>query len=290
MAEMPIPGSGPVIDPGSLGKVAVLMGGASAEREISLRTGEGVLAALRRCGVDAHPFDPADRPMDALRTEGFARAFVALHGRHGEDGTVQGALELLGVPYTGSGVLASAIGIDKIFTKRLWAAQGLPTPAFEVLGPGDDFAHLPASMGMPLMVKAPHEGSTLGITKVTAPGQLAGAIDLALSLDDSALVEQFIAGRELTVAILESAGRPDALPIVEIVAPDGNYDYQNKYFTDAVRYLCPAPLPPQVTHRIGALAVQAFQCTGARGGPGSTSCCAPATMHPSCSRSTPPRG
>ena len=253
------------IDPATLGKVAVLFGGNSAEREISLRSGSGVLAALKRKGVDAHAFDPAERPLQALKDEGFDRAMISLHGRYGEDGTVQGALELLGIPYTGSGVMASAVAMDKVLTKRIWITHGLPTPNFEVVSPDDVYGHLPAALGLPLIVKPPHEGSTIGITKVVSADGLKAAMDLAFEHDHVALAEAFVAGRELTVAILGTGPFAHALPIIEIVAPDGNYDYQNKYFTDDTKYLCPAPIPPALTERIQRIAVDAYRALGCEG-------------------------
>ncbi|MCL4747550.1 MAG: D-alanine--D-alanine ligase [Burkholderiaceae bacterium] len=251
--------------PASLGKVAVLFGGRSAEREISLLSGAGVLAALRRRGVDAHAFDPAERPMDDLRREGFERVFVALHGRYGEDGTVQGALELLGIPYTGSGVLACAVAIDKVFTKRVWIAHGLPTPRFEVLRRGDALRELPDRLGLPLIVKPPHEGSTIGITKVRGYSDVSAAFELAAQYDDVVLAEQFITGKELTVGVLGAGERARALPVIEIQAPGGNYDYQNKYFTDDTKYLCPAPLLPEVTAAVQAVAVAAYRAIECEG-------------------------
>lgn len=249
----------------SLGKVAVLFGGRSAEREISIMSGSGVLAALRAVGVDAHPFDPAERPMDDLRREGFDRAFVALHGRYGEDGTVQGALELLGIPYTGSGVMASAVAMDKVFTKRVWITHGLPTPQFEVVHDAAGLREIPDRLGLPLIVKPAHEGSTIGITKVAGYSDMRGAFDLAAQYDDTVLVEQFITGRELTVAILGKGSDARALPVIEIRAPGGNYDYQNKYFSDDTQYLCPAPLAGEVAAAVQALSVaahRAIECEG----------------------------
>ncbi len=251
--------------PESLGKVAVLFGGRSAEREISLLSGKGVLAALRRSGVDAHAFDPAERPMDDLRREGFERVFVALHGRYGEDGTVQGALELLGLPYTGSGVLACAVAIDKVFTKRVWIAHGLPTPGFEVLRRGDTLREVPDRLGLPLIVKPPHEGSTIGITKVRGYSDVSAAFELAAKYDDVVLAEQFITGRELTVGVLGAGDSARALPVIEIQAPGGNYDYQNKYFTDDTKYLCPAPLSAEVTAAVQAVAVAAYRAIECEG-------------------------
>ncbi len=247
------------------GKVAVLMGGRSAEREISLRSGSGVLAALRRRGVDAHAFDPAERALDELARDGFARVFIALHGRFGEDGTVQGALELLGLPYTGSGVMASAVAMDKVFTKRIWLSHGLPTPAFEVVHRGDVLRELPDRLGLPLILKPPHEGSTIGISKVSGYSEIAEAFELAARYDDAVLAEQFIRGRELTVAILGRGADAVALPVIEIQAPGGNYDFQNKYFGDATRYLCPAPLAPDTEREVRRIAVEAYRALDCEG-------------------------
>jgi D-alanine-D-alanine ligase len=251
-----------------LGKVAVLMGGASAEHEISMLSGAGVLQALRERGVDAHAFDPSERPMQALRDDGFARCFIALHGRFGEDGTVQGALELLGLPYTGSGVMASAIAIDKVMTKRVWIAEGLPTPAYRLLRAGDDHQQasaLPDLFGLPLIVKPAREGSSIGVTKVTERAQLQGAIDAALAMDSDVLCEQFIAGDEVTCPIIGTGDAARALPVIRIVAPDGNYDYQNKYFTDVTQYLVPCELPAGEEARIQQLALRAYRVLNCRG-------------------------
>ena len=254
------------MNPVSFGKVGVLLGGLSAEHDISLMSGTGVLAALRSRGVDAHPFDPAKRLLGDLATEGFDRVFIALHGRFGEDGAIQGALELLGIPYTGSGVMASAVAMDKIFTKRIWLSQGLPTPKHAVLDANSDLMRIPDRLGLPLIVKPPHEGSTIGISKVAGYSQMGEAYALAARFDDVVLAEEFVAGRELTVSIVEDGdGRLEALPIIEIVAPDGNYDYQNKYFTDDTRYLCPAPIDAALTQRIQALALDAFTGIGCEG-------------------------
>jgi D-alanine-D-alanine ligase len=273
------PGIGEAIDPRGLGKVAVLFGGDSAEREISIRSGTGMLAALSRQGVNAHAFDPRDRSLDALPREGFDRAVIALHGRWGEDGTVQGALELLRVPYTGSGPMASAIAMDKVVTKELWRAAGLPTPNWQVLEAAQvnsacGRAQLIAHLGLPLIIKPAHEGSTLGLTKVQHADQLEVAFERAAACDDTVLAEQFIAGRELTVALVGGTAVPGplraeapvhALPVIEICAPDGNYDYQHKYFGDETRYLCPAPLPPAVDAQVRALTEQAFRLLRCRG-------------------------
>ncbi len=247
------------------GKVAVLTGGRSAEREVSLMSGAGVLAALRSRGVDAHAFDPAERPMDDLKREGFARVFVALHGRYGEDGTVQGALELLGIPYTGSGVMASAIAMDKVYTKRIWTTHGLPTPGFALARSGRDVLDAARRFGLPLAVKPSREGSTIGFTKVVSEDQCQAAYEIARRHDDEVLCEQFVDGRELTVALLGAGPDARALPVIEIVAPAGNYDYQNKYFRDDTRYVCPAELPEALAARIRDIALASFHAIGCEG-------------------------
>ncbi|MCA3179268.1 MAG: D-alanine--D-alanine ligase [Burkholderiaceae bacterium] len=251
--------------PPEFGKVAVLYGGRSAEREVSLMSGSGVLAALKAKGVDAHGFDPAKRPMDDLVREGFARVFIALHGRYGEDGTVQGALELLGLPYTGSGVMASAIAMDKVYTKRIWTTHGLPTPGFALARSGEDVRAATKRFGLPLAVKPSREGSTIGFTKVVSDDQCAAAYEIARRHDDDVLCEQFVDGRELTVAILGSGAAARALPVIEIVAPAGNYDYQNKYFRDDTRYVCPAELPDSLSARIREIALASFHALGCEG-------------------------
>jgi D-alanine-D-alanine ligase len=246
-------------------KVAVLMGGRSAEREVSLMSGSGVLAALQAQGVDAQAFDPAQRSLCALKDEGFTRAFIALHGRWGEDGTVQGALELLGIAYTGPGVMASAIAIDKIMTKRLWRADGLPTPAWRQVSSAAEVAQALAELGAPMIVKPAREGSTLGLSKVTAASQCEAAYALAARLDPEVLCEQFIAGDEVTVPVLGSGAQARALPVVRIIAPEGNYDYQNKYFTDVTQYRAPSGLPPAEEAAIQALVERAYRSLGCRG-------------------------
>ncbi len=259
-------GKGAVPD---FGKVAVLLGGSSAEREISLMSGGGVLTALQSQGVDAHAFDPAERDLSELKREGFVRCFIALHGRHGEDGTVQGALELLGIPYTGSGVMASAIAMDKVTTKRLWLADGLPTPRSVVLGPQERTRErlqgIPDELGLPLIVKAPHEGSSIGVTKVRGYSDMQGAVDEAARYDRLVLVEEFIEGDEVTCPVVGEGDSARALPVVKIVAPEGAYDYQNKYFTDDVKYLVPCGLPATEEAAIQALVLQAFHSLGCRG-------------------------
>jgi D-alanine-D-alanine ligase len=251
------------------GKVAVLMGGASAEREVSLMSGQGVLQALRSLGVDAHAFDPAERDLAELRRDGFARCFIALHGRFGEDGTVQGALEMLGLPYTGSGVMASSIAMDKVMTKRLWQAQGLPTPAHVVLPrevlPTDQLGSVCQQLGLPLIVKPPHEGSSIGVSKVTQSDQLAPAVQLAAGYDAEVLCEAFIEGDEVTCPVLGSGAQAHTLPVVRIQAPQGAYDYQNKYFTDVVKYHCPSGLPAAEEAEISRIVLAAYRALGCRG-------------------------
>ncbi|MBP6776377.1 MAG: D-alanine--D-alanine ligase [Piscinibacter sp.] len=253
----------------ALGKVAVLMGGSSAEREISLLSGNGVLAALQSQGVDAHAFDPAERDLAELKRAGFARCFIALHGRHGEDGTVQGALELLGIPYTGSGVMASAIAMDKVMTKRVWIAEGLPTPRYVSLARDEQVRErvrtVPDELGLPLIVKPPHEGSSIGVTKVVGYSQMQDAVALAAKYDAEVLCEEFIDGDELTCPVLGRGDDAVALPVVRIVAPDGAYDYQNKYFTDVVNYVVPSGLPALEEVAIQAIVLQAYRTLGCRG-------------------------
>jgi len=257
------------IDVKALGKVAVLMGGTSAERQISLMSGTGVLAALQSQGVDAHAFDPAERELVELKHDGFVRCFIALHGRHGEDGSVQGALELLGIPYTGSGILASAIAMDKVMTKRVWIAEGLPTPRYAWIAPEqrtrERIVAVPDELGLPLIVKPPREGSSIGITKVTGYSQMQDAVALAAQYDPDVLCEEFIDGEEVTCPVLGHGESARALPIVKIVAPEGAYDYQNKYFTDEVKYQCPSGLPADEEREIQRIVVQAYRTLGCRG-------------------------
>ena len=248
-----------------LGKVAVLMGGVSAEREISLMSGRGVLQALRAKGVDAHAFDPAERELVELKRDGFARCFIALHGRFGEDGTVQGALELLGIPYTGSGVMASSIAIDKVMTKRIWRAEGLATPAWQQVDCARATEQAFAKLGSPMIVKPAREGSTIGLTKVTTAAQCAPAYELAAGHDPEVLCEQFIQGDEVTIAVLGTGAAARALPVIRIVALEGNYDYQNKYFTDTTQYLVPCGLPAGEEGRIQAMVLDAYRVLGCRG-------------------------
>lgn len=245
------------------GKVAVLMGGPSAEREVSIMSGNGVLHALREKGVNAHPFDPAERDLWELRRDGFARAFIALHGRFGEDGTVQGALETLGIPYTGSGVMASALAMDKWRTKLVWLASGIPTPRYRVLTAQTDWMRVVAELGLPIIVKPAREGSTIGITKVAKVDhdELALAYAEAAKHDPLVLAEEFVQGRELTASIVN--GR--ALPLIRIEAPGGNYDYNSKYFSDETKYYCPAGLPDAQELEIRATCLRAFEVVGCSG-------------------------
>ena len=259
----------PNLNPLDFGKVAVLMGGMSGEREVSLMSGQGVLQALRAKGVDAHAFDPAERDLSELKAEGFARCFIALHGRFGEDGTVQGALELLGIPYTGSGVMASSMAIDKVMTKRVLLSEGLPTPRYVLLRRGAystaDVAAVPEALGLPLIVKPAREGSSLGLSKVVDAAGMAAAVALAGQMDADILCEQFIQGDEVTCPVLGTGAQARALPVIRIVALEGNYDYQNKYFTDTTQYLVPCGLPPGEEAAIQALVLQTFRTLNCRG-------------------------
>jgi len=245
----------------NFGKVAVLYGGRSAEREVSLKSGGMVLAALRKKGVDAHPFDPKDRDLQDLVRERFARVFIALHGRFGEDGTLQGVLEWLGIPYTGSGVLASALAMDKLRTKRLWAAEGLPSARYEVLDRQSDLNAVAKRLGTPLFVKPASEGSSVGMSKVRKGADLEEAFALAVNYDPVVLAEKFIDGPELTVAILGE----QVLPIIRIETPREFYDYEAKYIADDTRYLIPCGLPARKEKELQALSLKAFRALGCRG-------------------------
>ena len=244
-----------------LGKVAVLMGGASAERDVSLMSGKAVLAALQSRGVDAHAFDPAETDLHVLKEQGVERAFIALHGRGGEDGTVQGMLEMLGIPYTGSGVMASALSMDKWRTKLVWLAAGLPTPRFHLLEADTDWDAVAADLGLPIFVKPVHEGSSMGATKVTDAAQLPAAFELAARYDTLVIAEEFIDGQELTVPFLGE----QVLPVVRILAPGGNYDYQHKYFTDDTQYFCPSGLDDAQEAALQGLIARAARVLGCRG-------------------------
>ena len=255
--------------PQQLGRVAVLMGGTSAEREISLMSGQGVLQALRTQGVDAHAFDPAERSLQDLKAQGYARVFIALHGRGGEDGCVQGALELLQLPYTGSGVMASSICMDKVMTKRVWLAEGLPTPRWVRLAGADlqpaRIRTIPDELGLPLIVKPPREGSSIGVSKVAGYSEMEAAVALAAGYDPDVLCEEFIEGEEVTCAVLGQDEQAQALPVVRIRAPEAGYDYQNKYFTDDVQYQVPSGLPAAEEAQIQRITLQAYRTLGCRG-------------------------
>jgi D-alanine-D-alanine ligase len=249
------------IDVKKLGRVAVLMGGPSAEREISLLSGNGVLAALREKGVDAHAFDPVVNSLFDLPREKFERVFVALHGRFGEDGTVQGVLEALKIPYTGSGVMGSALAMDKWRTKLVWQAAGIPTPKYRMLTPDSDWVAVIDELKLPLIVKPAREGSSIGVTKVKTANDLPAAFALAFKLDPLVIAEEFIAGQELTASVVGS----DALPLIRIEAPEGAYDYQNKYFTDVVKYHCPSGVRAEIEAEIRAMTLKAFRVLGCDG-------------------------
>ena len=249
-----------------MGRVAVLMGGPSAEREISLISGKAVLGALRSRDVDAHPFDPAERELFDLKREGFKRAFIALHGRFGEDGTVQGALEVMRIPYTGSGVMGSALSMDKWRTKLVWDASGIPTPRFAMVRSTTDWEKVTEHLGMPVIVKPAREGSTIGLTKVSTPADFHAAWKLAAKYDELVVAEEFIAGQELTASIITDRDRGElALPLVRIEAPQGNYDYQNKYFTDVTKYFVPSGVRPEIEDEIRQVALKSFRVLGCRG-------------------------
>ncbi|MBK1691290.1 D-alanine--D-alanine ligase [Ectothiorhodospira mobilis] len=248
-------------DPADYGRVAVLMGGWSAERDISLRSGQAVLAALRAAGVDAHGVDADRDVLQVLHRGGFDRVFIALHGRGGEDGVVQGALELAGIPYTGSGVAASAVAMDKLMSKRLWRGAGLPTPGFCVLQPGFDPQAVVADLGLPLIVKPALEGSSIGMTRVNRAGELTQAHATAAACGGPVLAEAWITGGEYTAAILDG----EALPLIRLETPRAFYDYEAKYHAGDTRYLCPCGLSPEEEHRLQALALEAFAAVTARG-------------------------
>lgn len=243
------------------GKVAVLMGGRSAEREISLKSGAMVLGALKKSGIDAHAFDPRDLGLEQLLAQHFDRVFIALHGRFGEDGTVQGALEYLGIPYTGSGVMASALAMDKWRTKLLWQAAGIPTPPYELLSQDSDFAGVGERLGLPLMVKPAREGSSIGMSKVTSIEKIAAAFELAAQYDQTIIAERFIPGVELTAAVLDD----EPLPLIRLETPRVFYDYQAKYFADDTRYICPCGLPPSQERAVQDQALAAFRLLGCSG-------------------------
>ncbi|MCQ9615892.1 D-alanine--D-alanine ligase [Paenalcaligenes niemegkensis] len=247
------------------GRVGVLYGGRSAEREVSLMSGQGIHEALLSKGIDAHLFDTGEHSLAELAEQNFSCVFIALHGRYGEDGTLQGALELLDIPYTGSGPMASSLAMDKVMTKRIWLQCGLPTPEFVLLETSGDVAALEESLGLPFILKPPHEGSTVGFTKVEEIAQADAGYALASRFDQKVLAERFIQGRELTVPILGSGDSARALPVIEIVAPDGNYDFDNKYISDETQYFCPANLPDSLTAEIRELARKSYLSIGCEG-------------------------
>ena len=241
------------------GKVAVLLGGRSAEREVSLKSGNAVLQALKNSGVDAHGFDPSAHELAELK--GFDRVFIALHGRFGEDGTIQGALELMGIPYTGSGVLASALAMDKWRTKLVWQAAGVPTPRYVLLTPRTNFQQVVDELGLPIMVKPASEGSSIGMSKVMQAADLQPAYELAAQHDRLVIAEQYIAGEEYTAAILGDV----ALPLIRLETPHTFYDYEAKYVANTTRYTCPCGLPPERERGFQALALRAFELLGCQG-------------------------
>ncbi len=253
------------VDAKKLGKVAVLMGGPSAEREISLLSGNGVLAALREKGVDAHAFDPVVNSLFDLPREKFERVFIALHGRFGEDGTVQGVLETLKIPYTGSGVMGSALAMDKWRTKLVWQAAGIPTPKYRMLDAASNWGAVIDALKLPLIVKPAREGSSIGVTKVQTANELPAAFQLAFKLDPLVIAEEFFAGQELTASVVADGTKLDVLPLIRIEAPAGAYDYQNKYFTDVVKYHCPSGVRAEVEAEIRALTMKAFRVLGCDG-------------------------
>ncbi len=253
------------VDVAKLGKVGVLLGGKSGEREISLMSGQGVLEALQSKKVNAHPFDPAKHNVAELAAQEFDRVFIALHGRFGEDGTMQGLLEQMNLPYTGSGVLASALAIDKQATKRLWSSFHLATPQFAMLQANSNWDQIIKDLGLPIIVKPAREGSSLGLSKVTRAEDLPKAYELAAKLDRDVMAEQCIIGEELTCPIVGDGDQARALPVIRIVAPDSNYDYHNKYFSDDTRYLCPTGLDISVEEKVQALALSAYKALGCKG-------------------------
>lgn len=247
------------------GKVAVMFGGDSAERAVSLKSGAAVLAALRAAGVDAHAFDPGEQPLSMLQSEAYQRVFIALHGQGGEDGKLQGVLELLKIPYTGSGVLASALAMDKWRTKLVWQAAGIPVPDYVLLEADSDFAAVERRLGLPIFVKPANEGSSIGISKVKTSGELEAAYATAAQYDSLVLAERFVDAGEYTIGILERDGRLQALPMIRIVPAGEYYDYDAKYLSDATQYLCPCGLPAEQEQALGALALKAFGVLGGRG-------------------------
>lgn len=251
----------PVNDAAEFGKVAVLLGGRSAEREVSLKSGQAVLTALRVQGVDAHAIDAGPDVLEVLAKGGYDRVFIVLHGRGGEDGVIQGALETLGLPYTGSGVLASALGMDKLRAKQVWLGAGLPTPPFRVVEAATDPAAIIAELGLPLAVKPAREGSSIGVSRVNQPSEFKAAWERAVRCDATVLVEPWINGAEYTGAVLQ--GEP--LPLIRLETPREFYDYEAKYHADDTRYHCPCGLPPEREAEFQHLVLQAFSALGCYG-------------------------
>jgi D-alanine-D-alanine ligase len=252
------------LDVSTLGRVGVLLGGRSGEREISLMSGNGILEALLSKGVDAYAFDPGLRCPTELAKEKFDRIFISLHGRYGEDGTIQGLLELLNLPYTGSGILASALAIDKIATKRIWLSSGLSTPEFQELKADSDWNAVVKHLGLPLIVKPAHEGSSLGLTKVQSVEELPAAYQLAAGMDTKVIAETCIIGDELTCPLVGYGEDAEALPVIKIIPPQANYDFHNKYFSDETQYLCPTGLMPEVNLAVQELALAAYRALDCR--------------------------
>jgi D-alanine-D-alanine ligase len=247
------------------GKVGVLLGGRSAEREISLLSGQAVLAALRNLGVDAQPFDPSIEPIQTLDQKGFHRVFISLHGRWGEDGSLQGLLDQIGMPYTGSGVLPSAIAIDKEVTKNIWRSQGLATPKFTMIHQETNWEALEHELGLPIIIKPSREGSSLGLTKVQTRSALPAAYVLAAKLDVDVMAEECIIGDELTCPLITMGSEVIALPTIRIKAQEANYDYHNKYFSNETQYFCPPQIDPMLEKQVEALAVAAFKALHCKG-------------------------
>jgi D-alanine-D-alanine ligase len=243
------------------GKTAVMLGGDSSEREISLLSGNAVLAALKQRGVDAHAFDPKDRPIQALRSEGFDRVWISLHGPGGEDGAMQGALEWIGVPYTGSGVLASALTMDKLKTKRVVVGAGYAAPEYAVLSSEADLPRALKHIGLPMMVKPASQGSSVGMTKVKSADELPAAYAAARAVDPIVFAEAFVSGDEYTVSILQG----EVLPSIRIVPATEFYDYEAKYFRDDTQYFCPSGLTPKDEAELAAAALAAFRVTDCHG-------------------------
>jgi D-alanine-D-alanine ligase len=253
------------LTPSDYGRVGVLMGGRSSERDVSLQSGSGVLEALRNLGIDAYAFDPGLRPVESMTQEQFDRVFISLHGRYGEDGTMQGFLEQISIPYTGSGVLASAMAIDKQVTKNIWLSQGLATPKFMMLDEYSNWDEVIQYLSLPLIVKPAREGSSLGLTKVKLVSELQEAYQLAAKLDREVMAEQCIVGEELTCPVIGQGKYVQALPMIKIKAPDANYDYHHKYVSNDTQYVCPPGLDPKLEEAIEDLAIRSYQTLGCSG-------------------------